>query len=172
MPGCIMLRTVLTFLVGVPLLLPPGMCVCRFGSDSCCAAHPAGLEGHENASVPQRLQSSETSRKHVCCSHGARRSEASQSPSTQSSGAVHVAPCAHDHSVPPSRRHVPGCPALQTTDYSKWSEPVSVRLLPPEAISGFYRPVESNSGSFEHFPSFTPVEPGYPLYLALRTLLI
>jgi hypothetical protein len=162
-----MLRTIIAVLVSLPLLMPPGMCICQFGPDQCCAA----ASEEENASQPHAAP-----RKHACCRHSRRTEESSTQPTTRKVNRIRVADhaflCGHDHSTPLDRHHFPGCPALKPADHSRVSEPISIRLLPLDTACGFCHTLEASHSPRGHSPSFTVIEPDHPLYLTFCTLLI
>ena len=102
-----MLRAVVSFLVAVPLLMPPGVCACRLGMSG-----PAPI-ARESAGVcpsPQR----------ACCAHRKIAARHNVDVRAHSRDSLWVR---ESQSPPrPGNAHEPGCPALLTTDHSKVAE--------------------------------------------------
>lgn len=167
-----MLRTIVTVLVGLPLLMPPGMCVCQFGSRRYAAATVPTASGQGGtASVQGRVPVKASPRKCICCKNCGRAIDES-SAAMHSCGSDRGIESDQDRSTPVEDRHAPGCPALKTVDQSKWSEPLNIPLITPDAAlgsslalaEGFRPSLPSTAG--------TPTQSAQPLYLTLRTLLI
>lgn len=135
----------LMLLACVPLLQPPGFCVCRASER---VGTPSPVEIIEHAS---------------CCHH--KHCEESAPP--QPRPADSDCPARHDDS------HMPGCPASVGVDRFKWIEPTlnfdhALALAEPAAIEA----VVAVPASHQQIdtPAFWPSAP--PLYLSLCTFVI
>lgn len=139
-----MVRRVLSVLALLPLLLPPGLCVCHAPGE--CAGGAAGrLGGRTAPAAPFRLA-------HRC--HGDNRA------SSDSSGGSH--------------RHAPGCPALGGVDRGTAPAEVAVRGLAPDLAGLVFLSSADDTSPSAHSltPSLGAPSGPVPLYLALRTFLI
>jgi hypothetical protein len=138
-----MVRRVLLVLALLPLLLPPGLCVCRAPTAACTA----GTAGH--------LDDRHAPLAHLCLAHDC--------PGNHHTGSDSDGP----------HRHAPGCPALKGLDPWVARPGTAVygmvlalagRTVPPDAdLPSLAASLSPSRGS--------PDEPT-PLYLTLRTLLI
>jgi hypothetical protein len=144
------LRAVISFLVAVPLLVPPGMCACRFG-----LPEPAQVSAESDGLCrkPQR----------ACCAH--------RKIAVQHNVDHHVA----ENQLParPGQTHEPGCPALLTADHSKLARhddgaapALTLQQESARTLDALPAPPTRLAGA----PVFAPAS--CPLYLFLRCLLI
>src|SRR5262245_45610321 len=107
-----MLRTAVLLLVGIPLLMPPGMCICRYLP---CEQLAVSLENQGDDPLPP------------CC----RRASRGSSESRDGCGiaiARHSPTVSYDldpqtPTAPDGSRHLPGCPALKPSDHTRFVVP-------------------------------------------------
>lgn len=148
------MRALLAILVGLPMLMPPGMCICQLLP---CAAAASTTDRKADSPSPETC----ACRKHVAsqtCTTG-------QETRTSSTN--------DDHPLGPvPYKHSPGCPAAQSADQSKLVQ--SQRLTLNEgstALMAFELPVvESPRFNSLQARCFRPAET--PIYLSHLTLLI
>jgi hypothetical protein len=108
------LRRVLLILVVWPLLMPPGLCICRLGAFAPRGAkHSGAVGGQGQAEAPKR--------RCPCCKRAARKA-ASPAPACVSVSA-REAPDLPPASSPP---HAPACPASPNWEITRASLPPSV----------------------------------------------
>jgi hypothetical protein len=141
-----MVRRVLSILALLPLLLPPGVCVCHAPTAACTAGAGRHVDGDGQAPLV-----------HLCLAHDC---DGNHKDGSDSSGGPH--------------RHAPGCPALQGLDHwaAKPGETVQVTTL---ELVGPVAPLDSAallSVAPTRFPHLDIPDGPPPLYLTLRTLLI
>jgi hypothetical protein len=109
-------RAVLAILVGLPMLMPPGMCLCEYLP---CPDESSTIV--DSLSVDENA--SECQSNHCRCGHRRHRPSAAEQPTrivkTSAGIGVHSAP------VPHSDKHHPGCPAA--------IGPISVQASPRNA---------------------------------------
>ena len=106
----------------VPLLQPPGFCVCK-------AAGPGRVSSPWQGPAEARTPGSTPPQKVGCCSH---RDDASEATRTAPSfDPDRPAPC-----PTPDGDHLPGCPASAGVDRFKWVEPAQsfAQTLPPPDV--------------------------------------
>lgn len=111
----------MSFLAALPLLLPPGLCACRFGLLGCATAA---------AGVPTVRPGECPAADHGCCGHrkaAARRQADGNGRPTASRLAVP----GRGEALPahPNPPHEPGCPALRVPDHSQRAEPNTHSLI-------------------------------------------
>ena len=155
------MRFLVAILVGLPLLLPPGMCLCQFVP--CATADPNTAESGVIQETSARV--AETSG----CSCGKHRVKAT----TSSDNAIGQ-PCAasNQSSFPVPHEHAPGCPALRSGDQSKIAQ--SHRLQWDEGTTLIEtRNVPNPTTRLAHRTTadFRPIA-NTPFYLTFLTLLI
>jgi hypothetical protein len=154
-------RAFVSFLVALPLLMPPGMCVCRFAPATATAVETAG---RTDACVAGE---------HGCCGHRHIVNKPTADEGSHSISARFSVPTAEEHGpTQPNQPHEPGCPALQTSDHVKRAEQnhVSVALCVRLSTSGVvedFKPLTSSVVA-----NHATVQASLPLYLSFRTLLI
>lgn len=152
-----MFRAAVTFLVALPLLMPPGMCICQFARLS--RSHPSSLSfGMPPAGTPTRAGCGQ-------CSCFAR-----------SENHVHVEddrPDADLDSCPqPVSRHEPGCPAVNTVDWSKIGSSITtVDVQPAPTGSVPLSDLVAASPAFSRLGHAAPASRDH-IYITFRTLLI
>src|SRR4051812_24795534 len=103
-----MLRGVVTLLVVLPLLMPPGMCICQFVHKGRPAAVPNGLVGQDTAATADPDEPAE------CCFRCA-RSKSRSSGQTEPRG--QPAP-EQGRSSTPTSPDDPCCPVVKTGAWS------------------------------------------------------
>lgn len=96
-----MFRTVVTFLVAVPLLMPPGMCICQFApTGKAFAATRPEADRHPHVAPASDSRSD-------CCCDSCRERATDAGLTAGSEGRS-----SHDGSLPSGPgKHAPGCPA-------------------------------------------------------------
>lgn len=150
-----MIRSVVTVLVGLQLLMPPGMCVCRFAPVAA-----VGTDANAVRPAPPPLR--------ACCASCGSRHPAAESCPDQ-------APAAPDHPIdrgPPD--HLPGCPAVSPDVAAKLPAPTeppvdaAADALAAAVAAGITGEPAAACRTVPHaaFPS----DP--PLYLSFLVLLI
>lgn len=140
-----MVRRVLSVLALLPLLLPPGLCVCHAPTAACTAG------------TARRADGCHAPLAHLCLAHdcdGGRHNEPA------SSGGPH--------------QHIPGCPALRGVDHWAAKPGTVVQVMALDlACPGV--PLNARAcppAATRLLPRLDPVDESPPLYLSLRTLLI
>jgi hypothetical protein len=141
-----MVRRVLAVLALLPLLLPPGVCVCHAPTAACAAGAAGHVDGDSCAPLA-----------HLCLAHDC---DANCHVRSDCPGEPH--------------RHAPGCPVLQ--GLHRWAaKPVAAVQVRALDLAGPVVPLDT-TGLFSFAPTRLPRLglPGGlpPLYLTLRTLLI
>lgn len=149
-----LLRTLVLFLTGWPLLMPPGVCVCQFVKAGEVASCPTVTKAAE-------CQSAEDDGD-ACCPDPCYVREKANS-----------GPCADKGKGAPSKPECPtGCPASRKSEHLRLAEHqhltgVSLATLTP--LPFFVAPRISESHTTLSLTSPPPVP---PIYLSLCTLLI
>jgi hypothetical protein len=152
------LRAVISFLVAVPLLVPPGMCACRI-------VLPGPAPGSaESAGVCQKPQRD-------CCAHRKIAVKLKVDDHVASRGSASSRE--KQHPTRPGKTHEPGCPALLTADHSKLAgqnhgDAPSLTVQHESARTLDAMPTTPTRLAGAH--GFGPAP--CPLYLSLRCLLI
>ena len=95
----------LMLLACVPLLQPPGVCICKTGALDCVSTLGAKVELNENDDS-----------KPTCCNRHRTLDRNSSIPTPQ------------PRPVPPDDSHQPGCPASAGVDRFKWVEPTATTV--------------------------------------------
>ena len=102
------MRCLVAILVGMPLLMPPGMCICQFLPSTAVNsdAREFGTLQETSPSFDEKLGCS-------CCKHRVERAANSDNSRCQprAANAKSMLPVPHEH--------VPGCPVLRSGDQSK-----------------------------------------------------
>lgn len=153
------LARLLMLVASVPLLFPPGYCICKSGG-----GERVGATGHGPV-VAQRADSSARSPSGCCGNRNCAGDHERRTPAGESKSRPGPAPQDNDH--------MPGCPAAAGADASKWVEPsqtlahtlpplVVVVVLPVD-VAGRRRPPVAT-------PTNWPSSP--PLYLSHCSLVI
>lgn len=162
-----MFRVLLTILVGLPMLMPPGMCLCQF--------LPCGRASADESRPPS--PGVQTVRPGVdsvpSCGCGQRRSRSQQAQQEPGKpGGWENIPADHSSPGPLPGQHAPGCPAAMTAATDKVALPTSQvqKLLVLAADFFGFTPVSVKAAiPVERVTSY-PHSP--PLFLSLCTLLI
>ena len=141
-----MVRRVLSVLALLPLLLPPGLCVCHAPTAACTAGRPGHADGDGHAPLA-----------HLCLAHAC-------------DGNHHDGP----DSPGGSHRHAPGCPALQGVDHWAARPGSAVQGMAPDLAGLVVSCDTAGLPSFAaaRLPRLGLPHGPLPLYLTLRTLLI
>ena len=157
-----MLRAVLTFLIAVPMLMPPGMCICQFASAGSACSPSAPLtaplhDGGHPASVD-------------CCCDSCR----------ERAGAISAVSQEEEKPRPPDRpasphpgKHAPGCPAALGDIPNKMATAAVMLHLDASPAVGFVSAVvpatapRSRDRDIENFAVVSP-----PLFISHCALLI
>jgi len=154
------MRLLLMFLIAVQLLMPPGMCICRFAqSESPRAANNDPLP------IERITRKSDKS----CCASCKHRCE---QVNFETVGNPKIFPIDGPSRSTP-QQHEPGCPALQSAESVKFAEslrPAIDEALPQSMVLPLIQRAHTERNSFSHFHRFSHL--ASPLYLTLRTLLI
>ena len=160
-----MFRALASLLVALPLLMPPGMCVCQFGPlgpvtaaasesaarpDGACPAGDRGCCGHRKAAVKRKADGND-------------RPISSRLPVP-----------GRGEGVPdrPDRPHEPGCPALRAPDHSKLAEQNRASLILAVNRDGVSLAEGVLAGRSFDVPAQIRGQASPPLYLSFCTLLI
>jgi hypothetical protein len=154
-----MLRGVATLLVVLPLLMPPGVCTCRFAH----AGEPAApADGHTGGATDPADHEEGPGECSSCCTR-------SKLPHGKPDGRPDSR---QDRSPQPTAPHAPGCPAAKATELSKFTEPVlsaGTLIGPSTALPA----TDSTPGPVRVAqPTDTPPGPSRPIYVHFCTLLI
>lgn len=117
-----MFRAVLTILVGLPMLMPPGMCLCEYlpcPTDGIVAVSEAGSPAAEELS----------SQTHRCsCGHRRLLAELGREAVSEAVGSKHI----HSDPFPKPEKHHPGCPAVD--EHQSRFVVRTETVVPPPAI--------------------------------------
>jgi hypothetical protein len=154
------MRVFVLLLAFPSLLMPPGMCVCRFAGGGPTAAGEA-LYG-------QTLLGTERTACHTGCCRKAHQEDVEPL-----AGDDHSDPLDTDGGQPPPEKHAPGCPVLQTVGNSRITTPPTTVALDlstslPRCLCQDGAPPASAETrlAVEFVPDSTPV------YISLCTLRI
>jgi hypothetical protein len=102
------LRKVFTILLALPMLLPPGFCLCRLGGD----CRPQGQPGDEPTAVARKpMAAASCGCRNPRCQHRRTDSDPTQKPRENPTGKV--------PNPTPQQDHAPGCPALPSYAVSR-----------------------------------------------------
>jgi hypothetical protein len=162
-----MFRVLLTILAGLPMLMPPGMCICQFvpcgrasGDETRLPLPAVGAVSVEADSGPS-------------CGCGHRRSRSQQvTQEPGKPGGWQSIPVDHPSPGPLAGQHAPGCPAAMTAATEKVALPtfqVHTLLVLALDCTGF-TPVSVEVNSAAERVTIRPHSP--PLFLSFCTLLI
>lgn len=155
-----MFRAVLTVLLALPMLVPPGMCVCQFVP---CGHVRAGT----TVSAPTQVDVPVASGR--CCRCASKSTRNERVEPTQLAGTRHVEPRVP---TPGPADHMPGCPAsveAAVRNVSHVADPVPSLGLPSVAwLSRPAAPVDSQRLN----DRWIVINQATPLFLAHRALLI
>lgn len=154
------MRTLVSILTVLPLLMPPGMCVCQFVKPG---TPPAGTGGDRGARlVPAPQHDGEQAKCHSCPCHSKTSAVAARPGTVPGSG----------RPKPNDPAHEPGCPALKTVDHSKVAEqnhPVIDPVVP--ASGGVGSRIGAPPAALPRLPEPAAVS-SPPAYITFRALLI
>jgi len=156
-----MIRTLVFLLVALPMLVPPGMCICQFDLTGRCS--PAAVRV---ASAPEQASSGHerTPRSSCCCRH--RKGGAAEHLDRAGGLASEGGP-----GIPAGREHAPGCPAARSLDYFKVERNIN-SVAPPADLAGFFALPAIPARQALLISSPAQARPALPVYLTLCTLLI
>lgn len=151
-----MLTQLLTLAACVPLLLPPGVCLCKAGDRP--RARAALAQARDAG--PVALLDGPCCKKCQCAAPAATPS---------SHRGRHPTP----RPAPTEDPHLPGCPASPAADASKWVEPTQTvaNILPPLQIVAFL-PVEVTVAARPPVPASANWPSSPPLYLSHCSLVV
>jgi hypothetical protein len=151
-------RAVISFLVAVPLLVPPGMCACRLGLRAPAQAIAASAS---TCSSPRR----------GCCGH--RATAAQKNADRRASCRDAIALTESQAPTAPGKTHEPGCPALLTADHSKLAGQNSLaEQFPTIHVHGVHTTDDIADGTSRVTHFHPPGLVSQRLYVSFRTLLI
>jgi hypothetical protein len=156
-----MLRTLICFLVGLSLLMPPGMCVCQFVR---CEQRPVEVATHVSA----------VSGKSVNCCCGCRNgvAEGRACNVQKDKWSARLASTCVFGSTTPSDHHTPACPALEAPDHSKVAEQNNFPLTAPGDLNSAAVYAVAPPSALHHLATSAKKSSAPPLYLAHCTLLV
>jgi hypothetical protein len=141
-----MVRRVLSVLALLPLLLPPGLCVCHAPTAACTTGTARHVGGDGQAPLA-----------HLCLAHDC---DGDHHDGSDPSGGPH--------------RHAPGCPALLGLDHWAVRPGVAVQAGAPD-VAGSVVPFDTTGllpRAAARLPRLDFPDGPPPVYLTLRTLLI
>jgi len=151
------LRAVISLLVALPLLLPPGVCACRL---ALAAAAPPSPDSVDICRTPQ----------HACCAH---RKNAARHNVDRRTASANSTSLRESQGPAPGKTHEPGCPALLTADHSKLSERTNTTSPILTVSQDGVRAVDADiTGPASAVASQAVAPSSRPLYLSFRSLLI
>lgn len=127
------LARILMLVACVPLLQPPGFCVCKAGGPVRTSSSQA-VAGQSNTNLAPL--------KNGCCTQ--RNIQIAAKPDLSE----HTEPAPQPCPAPADDNHMPGCPASPGVDRFKWVEPA-------QSVAQTLPPLEA--GTFLHFEVVTPV---------------
>lgn len=169
--GGFMVRAMVAFLIGLPLLMPPGMCICQFVPDARAAEpEPTEVSCQEEQDAHAEEPCTVPPRKCSCACHRPPKAEPVANTSIVSITSLRSA--ADEPKVPDDSRHVPGCPALRSVDNSKVAETHRPLLDRVDAVPEFLRLVLFMAIATARVEVHRPEAAGSPLYLSQCSLLI
>jgi hypothetical protein len=148
----------MSFLVAVPLLMPPGLCACRLGLPA-----PAQTVAESAGTC--------SSARRACCGH--RKFAAKRTADRRASSCDSTTLTANKVPAQPGQVHESGCPALLTADHAKLArqnKPAPTILTThPDGV----RSIDAVAAATSPVADFHPPRPASrSLYLSFRTLLI
>jgi hypothetical protein len=154
-------RALVSLLVAVPLLMPPGTCLCRsgvLGSARAIACQSVGRQGDCGPTAERG-----------CCRHHKPAGKCeNRDQETRVSRRTPVPGCP----AAPEQRHEPKCPALRTPDYSKVAGRYDVALVLTldQELFRVAQILPTSRPALTELVSPATIAP--PLYLSHCTLLI
>lgn len=149
------LARVLMLVACVPLLLPPGICVCKAGQPVRTSSPLEQVEARTNPAP--------AAAKPGCCSQPRCTAESRSS----------SLPPGDQSPAPPDDSHMPGCPASPSAEAAKWVEPTQsfTTVLPPLDVVAI-RPVQVVASAAPLISTSTNWPSSPPLYLSHCSLVI
>lgn len=157
-----MLRSVVTFLVAVPMLMPPGMCICQFAPTGKASAVTRSEVGQ------QRVGHTADSRTDCRCDSCRERAAAAGLPTGGEDG-----PSSSDEAPFGPGKHAPGCPAALGDVPTKMAASTVTIHLDTNPVGCFVPPVVEPTASVGRgrvcvsHPAASP-----PLFISHCSLLI
>ena len=153
------LARILMLVACVPLLQPPGFCVCK--------ADWPGRTSPSQDSAGQTNSRSAPQKSGCCSQRNANDSTVKAAPTASSEPAPHPCP------APADDDHLPGCPASAGVDRFKWVEPAQsvAEALPPVELTAFLH-LEVAAPAARPIPPSTNASSSPPLYLSHCSLVI
>jgi hypothetical protein len=154
-----MLRAVITFLIAVPMLMPPGMCICQLA--------PAGqVSGAKPVFERQETVSHSVAARGTCRCESCREQQAPGSDGRKQTPTGSPA-------QPEPGKHAPGCPALLGDMPTKMAATALTLLLDASPVSAFVSAiVETDSLRWRDRDTTAVTASPPPLFLAYCSLLI
>lgn len=119
------LARILMLVACVPLLQPTGFCICKFAVNRGGSTRQATFSTHAGPSVASPCT--------ACCNTSRCPEHASQAAAPQAGRTSQSS-----QPAPTDERHMPGCPASNTAEASKWVEPtppLPADLPPSEPVA-------------------------------------
>lgn len=154
-----MFRAVITFLVAVPMLMPPGMCICQFAPTGTTTAGTRTVA----ARTPAVGHSSSAGRNCRCDSCR------EQAPAPGGQESVPAGSPAH----PEPGQHAPGCPALLGDTPTKMAAPALTLHLDADPLPTFVSAVvETSRARGRDRDAVGHADSSPPLFLSHCSLLI
>jgi len=153
-----MLQSVLLFLVGLPMLMPPGMCVCQFGI---CHGVP---------SAPELAEADPALEPDARCCCASRAARDATIPAGSKALPILFAGGPKSHRLP--GQHTPGCPASLGPVMARTAilaAPVAVPAVPQVSMDFVSASSAEPLGTTAHLP---PSIVAPPLYLSHCTFVI
>lgn len=150
------LARVLMLLACLPLLQPPGVCVCKTAGPDRTLPSPERTAHAKSRPAPKK----------GCCSRPDDSAFAVQCGTPEPSASHPCPPPSDDH-------HLPGCPASAGVDRFKWVEPARTfaEALPPVEFYSFL-PVQTAAAVSRPISPSVNRPPSSPLYLSQCSLVI
>lgn len=154
-----MFRAVITFLIAVPMLMPPGMCICQFAPTETPAAGTRAVA----ARTPAVGHSSNAGRNCRCDSCREQAPAPDGQEPTPAGSPTHPGP----------GKHAPGCPALLGDTPTKMASPALALHLDANPVPGFVSAVvEPNRARGRDRDAAGHADSSPPLFLSHCSLLI
>ena len=154
-----MVRAVVTFLVAVPMLMPPGMCICQFAPTGMAAAGTRTIA----ARAPAVAHSSDAGRNCRCDSCREQAPALGGHEPTPAGSPTHPQP----------DRHSPGCPALLGDTPTKMAAPALTLHLDADPVPSFVSAVvETSRVQGRDRDAAVRTDSSPPLFLSHCSLLI
>src|SRR5262245_9341106 len=100
------MRLLLAIVVGLPLLMPPSVCICQH--PPCASSTPA-----ESRTSKVAQENAEEPAKCTCCRHRVNNDSVAAQVEGKFVGTTTVK---HDPACPCQHKHAPGCPIVKSTD--------------------------------------------------------